>query len=131
MVATANPNLIELYTDFVAFDERVGLILNYYSLEFLGLAGQGFSGCFGPNSSADLLEFCRANPEFHVVTCVAPGRYVNKYQDGGHLYFLGQGDRNPTLVLNHLISPEWQLINEDTISSALAELDKIKSLRKA
>jgi hypothetical protein len=131
MAGVADPSRIELYTDTLAFSERVGIIRNYYELEFLGLNGQGFSGIFSFESAAFLCKFCEENPEFHIVSGVAPGRYVNTYEPGSRIYLLASGDPNPTLVLNHLISPDWQLINEDTISSALAELDKIKNRDQA
>ena len=131
MAALANPSRIELYTDCDVFESKVGLIRNYYHLEFVGIQAQSVSGCFRLDSAEMLLEFCLTNPEFHIVSCVAPGRYVNYYEPGDHVYFLADGDRNPTLVLNHLISPDWHLEYEDMVSSALAEVDKIKSRRQS
>ncbi|MBM4253805.1 MAG: hypothetical protein FJ146_17700 [Deltaproteobacteria bacterium] len=130
MAGAAYSSRIELYTDCDGFEARVGLIRNYYQLKFLDFDVQSFSGCFRLDSAAMLLEFCRVNPDFHVVSCVAPGRYVNYYEPGDHVYFLADGDSDPSVVLNHLISPEWQLEYEDSICAARAELDKFRNHRK-
>ena len=100
-------------------------------LEWLGFSGHDFAGSFNPCHLPRLLTFCDQNPDHHVVSIVAPGRYVNKLVPGeDHTYLLANNDKDPCIILNHLLDPEWPLIVEDSVSAALAEIRDIKNRRK-
>ena len=129
MGARAKENHVELIVKYTAFKSRVGLITNYYDLEWLGFTGHDFSGSFDPCHVPQLEAFCSDNPDHHIVSCVAPGRYVNTLVTGDHIYLLANKDKDPSIVLNHLLDPEWSLIVEDGIGTALAEIHDIKNRR--
>ena len=129
--ARARENHVELIVNYDEFYSRVGLVTNYYDLEWLGFVGHDFAGSFDPCHLPQLLTFCEQNPDHHVVSIVAPGRYVNKLVPGeDNTYLLANNDKDPCIVLNHLLDPEWLLIVEDGISAALAEIHDIKNRRK-
>ena len=130
MGATAKKDHIEMLVSIDDFTARVGLINSYIELEWLGFKLNNYCASFKPANLSALLEFCRINSEYHVVTYVSPGRYVNKYVSGARTYCLANGDKNPALVLNHLIDPQRHLKEEDVISSALAMLRDIKGSGK-
>jgi hypothetical protein len=44
---------------------------------------------------------------------------------------IANGDKDPALMLNYLLDPNWLLNHEDGVSSALAELDDIKNGRQS
>ena len=130
MGARAKENRVELIVNYTAFKSRVGLITNYYDLEWLGFTGHDFSGRFDPTYVRQLITFCDQNPDHHIVSVVVPGRYVNKLVLGSRSYKIANKDRDPGIVLNHLLDPEWPLIVEDGVSAALAELSDIKNGHK-
>ncbi len=127
MGALAKENHIELFVSAEAFDQRVGMIRNYWELKWLGFELSNFAGMFTEDELPDLQGFIHENPEYHIVTNVSSGRYVNKYVPQNRLYFLANGDRNPCLVLNHLIDPMAPLIHEDMVRETLAVLKNIKN----
>ena len=127
MGARAREDRIQLYVSYRDFNLRVGLINNYYDLESLGLKGHDFGGCFMCDELGQLITFCRDNRQYHIVSCDGPGRRVNTLIHGKDYYMLANGDRDPALVLNYLLDPNWPLSYEDGVSSALAELNDIKN----
>ncbi|MBM4253795.1 MAG: hypothetical protein FJ146_17650 [Deltaproteobacteria bacterium] len=112
------------------FSRRVGLIKNYYDLERLGLTGHDFCGKFPSCFLPRLIRFCKENPRYHVVSSDGPGRLINRLVEGKCFYLIGNGDKDPALELNYLLDPEWPVLWEDGISSALAEIQDIKNGRK-
>ena len=130
MGARAKENRVELIVNYSAFKSRVGLITYYYDLEWLGFTGHDFSGSFNPCHLPQLEAFCGHNPDHHIVSSVGPGRFANKFVQESRFYLLANKDKDPSLVLNFLLDPEWSLIVEDGISSALAEIHDIKNGRK-
>ena len=131
MVARAKENKIELLVRYQDFNRRVGLVNNYCELEFLGLTGQDFSGAFRGRYLPQLVQFCKDNPDYHILSGDGPGRLVNRLILERNYYMIGDGDQDPALVLNYLLDPQWPVLAEDGISAALAELEHIKNRRKA
>ena len=113
------------------FNRRVGLITIFYDLEWLGLSGHDFCGAFWRCFLPQLIQFCKENPEYHIVTSDGPGRLLNRLVEEKSFYMIGVGDKDPALVLNYLLDPAWPVSYEDGISEALAQLDNIKNRRKA
>ena len=130
MGARASEHKIELFVTSRDFNRRVGLITNYYDLEWLGLTGHDFCGTFECRFLPQLIQFCKDNPEYHILTSSGPGRLINCLVEGNDFYKVGDGDKDPALVLNYLLDPQWLVSYEDGISSALAELDNVKNRRK-
>ena len=81
------------------FSRRIGLMTYYVDLEKLGLSPRSAIGTFWPRDIPILLEFCRKNPNYHIVTDVKSGGRVNKYVEGNHMYKLAKGDTDPDLQL--------------------------------
>lgn len=130
MGARARENKIELIVQSRDFNRRVGLIKNYYDLEWLGLSGHDFCGAFRRCFLPQLIQFCKENPEYHIVTSDGPGRLINRLVEEKSFYLIGVGDKDPALVLNYLLDPAWPVSYEDGVSAALAELDNLKNRRK-
>ncbi|MCX6106204.1 MAG: hypothetical protein NTY08_10285 [Proteobacteria bacterium] len=127
MGATANQANIELLVSAIEFRARVGLVDDYFELEWLGFKLDNLCGIFRSADLTPLIEFCSNHPEYHIVSTIAPGRYVNKYVPDGCSYALANGDKNPTIMLNHLLDPQWPLILEDAISAAFTEPHDVKN----
>ena len=130
MGARAKENHVELIVNYDEFYRRVGLVTNYYDLEWLGFSGHDFAGSFNSCHLPQLLTFCDQNPDHHIVSVVEPGRYVNKFVKGSRSYKLADKDKDPSIILNHLLDPKWPLVVEDGIRAALAEIRDIKNRRK-
>ena len=130
MGARARENKIELIVQSRDFNRRVGLIKNYYDLEWLGLSGHDFCRAFRRCFLPQLIQFCKENPEYHIVTSDGPGRLINRLVEEKSFYLIGVGEKDPALVLNYLFDPHWPVSYEDGVSAALAELDNLKNRRK-
>ena len=129
MGATAKPSP-ELFTDGVAFAERTGKINYWQELLSLGLEPDNMSGGFFTEKSDILLNFVRRDPAYHIIT-FASDQYVNRFVAGRNtIYYLADGDADPSLACNQLLAPDWHLIFVDTISETLAMLKDIKDRRQ-
>ena len=102
-----------------------GKLFYYKELEWLGFYLDNVNGRFGQNQVDLLLDFCEKNPEYHIMTQTHPGRYVNRYIPGNDSYFLANGDKNPTLMLNPFIRENADLFAEDMLNTALAVIADI------
>ena len=126
MKACAFTDKLEVMTSSAAFHRRTGLIGDYREIEWLGFELSNYVGIFMEEDLPELLEFCEANPEYHIVTCTDPGRNVNRYIPGKKIYHLADGDKNPNLVLNWLLDEKRPLIDEDLRREVLAMLSEGK-----
>ena len=127
MSATGREDHIELILDINEFMRRVGCVKSYLELEWLGFKTESYGGSFRARRLPELFAFCAENPEYHIMTYTDPGRIANKYVPEKALYFLAKGDRNPCLVLNHLIDPARALVAEKTVCAALAVLNDVNT----
>lgn len=130
MGARVNENRIELLVDSGEFRARVGMIEDYLELEWLGFKLNNICGIFRSQDLPNLIAFCRDHPNYHIVSSLGSGRYINKYDPSARSYALANGDKNRSLALNYFLNPQWPLIVEDTISKALTELQNIKDRNK-
>ena len=127
MSATAREDHIELIVDISDFIRRVGFVNSYLELEWLGFKTESYGGSFRARRLPELVAFCAENPEYHIITYTDLGRIANKYVPDKDLYMLANGDKNPSLVLNHLIDPARTLVAEETVCSALAVLNNVNT----
>ena len=127
MAASGYGDRVELIVDINEFWNRVGIIGDYYELQWLGFNLEPFPSVFRPEHIPEMLTFCRENPEYHVVTSITPGRLLNKYVPGRKVYKLAKGDQNPNLLLNPLVNPLRALVDEEVICAALAILGDVKA----
>lgn len=130
MGARANENKMTLLVDTNEFYDRVGLVWNYYELEWLGFKPFDYSGDFETEELPQLLEFCRLNPEYHIVSDRGDSRMLNKFVPNARSYWLASGDRDPSLVLNFFANPNLALVMEDVITAAAAVFRDIKNRRE-
>jgi hypothetical protein len=130
MGATSNKDKMTLIVDTNEFYDRVGLVWNYYELEWLGFKPFDYSGNFDLDDLPQLQEFCQLNPEYHIVSGFPGGRKINKFVPDARCYWIANGDKDPTLMLNFLLNPNLPLIMEDVITAATAVLRDIKNRRE-
>ena len=123
MSASGYEDRVELTVDIHRFFARVGIVFDYRELAWLGFELGTDLSLFRLQHLPQLLAFCLANPDYHVVSSTAPGRLVNKYVPDCRSYRLAKGDKNPNLVLDPLVNPERALVDEEVICSALAMLN--------
>ena len=98
MTASGSEDRVELMVDIHQYFRRVGMISDFRELAWLGFDMGIYLSIFPQHLAAQLLTFCRENPEYHVVTSVDPGRWVNKYVPDCRCYKLANGDKNPNRV---------------------------------
>ena len=127
MGAVANENKMTLLVDIDEFNDRVGLVWDYYELEWLGFKPFDYCGHFDPDILPQLLDFCRLNPEYHIVSGFRGGRKINKLVPDARCYWLANGDRDPSLLLNFLHDPNLPLVMEEIITAAAAVFRDIKN----
>ena len=80
----------------IEFQNRVGK-LSYVDLKELGLNPTCVTGSFYPCDLKMLTEFVWGNPDFHVISYLDTGVYVNRFDAQGRMFFLADGDSDPTL----------------------------------
>ena len=127
MGATSKQDKMTLIVDGDEFYNRVGLVWDYYELEWLGFKPFDYNGNFDSDDLPQLLEFCQLNPEYHIVSGFRGGRKINKLVPDARCYWLANGDKDPTLIHNFLLDPKVPLIVEDAITAAAAVLRDIKN----
>ena len=127
MGATGREDHIELIVDMDEFCRRVGFVSSHLELEWLGFQTESYGGSFRARRLPELFACCAENPEYHIMTYTDLGRIANTYVPDRDLYLLARGDKNPNLVLNHLIDPARALVAEETICSALAVLNDVNT----
>ncbi|MBM4253978.1 MAG: hypothetical protein FJ146_18580 [Deltaproteobacteria bacterium] len=131
MGARAKEKKVELMVNRREFFDRVGMVTNYYELEWLGLSGHDFCGLFLDSSFPELLKFCGENPDYHLVSSVGVGCFVNRIEEGADFFMIAKGEKNQNLELNYLLDPQWALIYEEGMAAAIAEIDNIKNSQKS
>ena len=125
MAATSREHLIELTDDYRVFYERTGLLNYYQDLESLGFHMFSFSGHFMASQVPLLLDFCDKNRCYHVITITESGRYENRYVPDKRVYYLGDGDKDPNLVLYLFLHKNPELFAEEGFAQALAMFSKV------
>jgi hypothetical protein len=116
--ATKQEIYLEVTDDFDAFEERTGL-LSSWELARLGFQMNDLSGMFWECSTGILLEFCKNNSQYHIVSASC-GRFENRYVPGKNVYMLAEGDRNPNLVLDMCLKRDQHLLMDEMLEKALA-----------
>lgn len=91
---------MKLTNDHKDFFRRVKEVSNPAVIRELGLPIQAIAGIFLPCDVPLLLKLCEAHPEYHIMTMVSEGLYVNRYEPEGELYGLACGDNDPDLTLD-------------------------------
>ena len=93
------------------FHRKVGMILCIDRLTAMGLCPRNAVGNFWKCDVGTLLDYCKKNPEYHIVTIIQPGLEINRFEPDGFRYHLADGDANsqlsvefPPEVIQHFIT---------------------------
>ena len=122
----------EVTDDAQGFYRRTGALYWYTELEWLGFYLNNVGGLFDDSHRAQLETFCQENPEYHIMTTVAPGLLVNQFIPGrDNLYHLACKDRNPNLVLDDLLHKSVELFMEEGFAEALAMIPDVDDSYKS
>ena len=120
MSALLTENKWKITDDANLFYQRTGLISHFEELLSLGFARSDYSGAFwGPQVEA-LINYCKNDPCYHIITITVPGRYENRYIPGKNLYYLADGDQNPTLILDLLLHKSLSHFAKEGLTKAFA-----------
>ncbi len=80
------------------FRLRAGLLMDL-DFALLGITPTTQLGFFSRNRLAELLAYCRNNPEYHIVSFLQDAPFkVNAVVEDAAFYMLGQGDSDPELM---------------------------------
>lgn len=99
--------------DHHEFYRTTGMIIMLPRVKQLGLITDDVGATFWPNEMDDVLDFCAKNPQFHIVTYLGEGIFVNRYDERGLMFQLAEGDADPEYMLNILHFYEWILPTKD------------------
>ncbi len=79
------------------FRQRAAILFDY-EFESVGLAPDTLYGAFDPHRIVELMEFCRKNPDYHIVSLLHAALYFNRVMPNATGFYLGQGDSDPRLA---------------------------------
>ena len=122
MGATLHKHKDEITDDRAAFCDRTGLLWNFLELQSMGFQREDCTGAFSSKDVSLLLDHCRRNPGYHIISIIGQGHYVNRYIPDQRWYYLGDGDTNPILVLNQFLRKSPALVEEEMLAKAKAIL---------
>ena len=125
MWATRYEHQPEIADDAETFSERTGPLWNYSELNGLGFRMFSFTGAFWPSDVPMLLDYCKKNPCYHIISITASGIYKNCYMPDQRLYVLGDGDSNPDFELNQFLHKNPELFAEEGPAKAFAMFSKV------
>ena len=131
MSATCHEYKMELTDNVHSFFQRTGIIVNGDELEWLGLNSYSFTATFLESVVHMIVDFCKNNPEYHIITVTSPGHMENRYVPGKRVYYLAKGDKNPNLALNPFVGENAELFTEKVMDTALAIISDINRSNKA
>ena len=72
--------------------------LRFEDFEGLDIVPSTPLGVFFKNRLSDLLEFCKKNPQYHVISQLSYGVELNRPMEVVSTYELGNGDNDPDLM---------------------------------
>ena len=89
---------MKITNDSLEFRLRAGLLrdLDFALMDITPTTQLGF---FARTRLAELLTFCRSNPEYHIISFLKHNSIkVNAVVEDASFYMLGQGDSDPELM---------------------------------
>jgi hypothetical protein len=87
-------------------------------------------GVYNKSQVGALIEFCKSNLAYHIITSVNPGCLANRYVPGRKIYFLADGDSNGNLVLNIFLKKSAAILTEEMFDEALSMVSDIDRRHK-
>ena len=95
-----------VFNNLKSFTDRAGPISCNRQLSELGLSPCGLLGEFTMPQASELLEFCNANSNYHIVTLLNPNVYLNRYTSAGRIFRLANGDSDKSIIFDARWSPD-------------------------
>ncbi len=90
------------------FAERTKLIEGHMLLH--EIEPDSVIGFFHRKRLGELQEFCRSNPSYHIISGIKYSFYLlNRPVEGADLYYLGEGDSDPTIKYIFPISEDLEM----------------------
>jgi hypothetical protein len=110
--------MVKNIKDYIEFHRRVEILWasDFEELELEEFPTTAFGG-FAPWQVDEFLRVAKLHPEFHIVSCIEPELFVNRFVNGAMIYYLGQGDSDPNLV--HDAYGKLDLLLLQTLNSGL------------
>lgn len=87
--------LIHNYHDFIA---QSGMLTSDVPFQAIAIVPCNHFGVFWPSRAPELLAFCRANSDYHIMSQLGPAVTLNRFTAGATMYFLAAGDANPHII---------------------------------
>lgn len=87
-----------MMSDYIEFSQEIGLIFDWYQLLHLGIPTQFFDCTYARDELTMLRSFCNDHPEFHIISVVGVGVYVNHMRAEALMYKIGTGNNDPTIT---------------------------------
>jgi len=82
-------------------------IIDDPEFELEGIKADSFSGKFFVSRKDELKRYCVANPRYHIISILRPAVItVNACVEKALFYMLGDGDKNPNLILLDTMKPD-------------------------
>lgn len=91
---------MRLTYDHHEFYRTAGIILEPWRLLELGLDNHDVAAAIWPDEVEEALAVCAENPKFHIISCLRNGIYLNRYDERGFIFHLGDGDNDPHYMLS-------------------------------
>ena len=82
---------------FKEFVRRTTFLFDY-EFEDVSIEPDSVMGAFHNHRHDELIKFCKANPEHHVISVVKGCLWFNKPMKDATSFYLGIGDAEPSLV---------------------------------
>ncbi len=79
------------------FRKRTSVLLDY-EFEDVSIVPDSLIGAFKAHRLEELKQFCKENPDYHIVSEVKYCLYFNKVIPHAQQFYLGKGDQNPDLA---------------------------------
>lgn len=98
---------MRITTSYSEFVRDVKIIFDPMRLKSLGLELGEAMGSFWPSEMEDVLDFCAQNPEFHIVSSMGEGIFINRYDTRGKLFNLAEGDSDPDYMADRRHVYKW------------------------
>lgn len=91
--------IMRVIKDFKEFEELVQPVRLFdFDMDDFGIVPTFPGGCFFKNRLEELIEFCKKNPKYHVISNVDAFLRFNKPIPSSKIYMLGQGSDDPEIV---------------------------------
>lgn len=86
--------------DYFEFLNVAGVILDRDRVQELGFENNDSCASFYEHNVQKIIDFCKTNPQYHIVTSAGPDILYNRYDSRGDMFQLADGDPDPNYMLD-------------------------------